>query len=84
MCDKTGMKSDWRATPNMFKIPMNSMLEAVSNALKVRMFPDDDQFSMGLALVSTESEELACNIFVIDASDAGEFFNIRSSGTLYW
>jgi len=62
----------------------NKGWRAVSNALKGRVFPDDDQFSLGVALVSARSEKPACNIFIIDALDAGNFFNMRSSGSLYW
>jgi hypothetical protein len=62
----------------------NKSWKAVSNALKGRVFPDDDQFSLGIVLVSTPSESLSCNVFVIDAADAGEFFNMRSGGALYW
>lgn len=62
----------------------NKGWKAVSNALKGRVFPDDDQFSLGITLVSTQSEKAMCNIFVIGAEDAGEFFNMRAGGTLYW
>jgi len=61
----------------------NKGWKAVSNALKGRVFPDDDQFSLGIALVSTLSEETISNIFVIGMQDAGEFFNLRSDGSLY-
>ncbi|MDR2903292.1 MAG: hypothetical protein LBU77_02115 [Clostridiales bacterium] len=64
--------------------PDNKNWKAVSNALKGRVFPDDNQFSLGIVLVSTPSEKLSCNVFVIDAADAGEFFNMRSGGSLYW
>jgi len=64
--------------------PDNKGWKAVSNALKGRVFPDDDQFSLGVSLVSARSEKPACNIFVIGVFDAGEFFNMRSGGLLYW
>ena len=35
----------------------NKGWKAVSNVLKGRLFPDDDQFSLGVVLVSTESEK---------------------------
>ena len=62
----------------------NKGWKAVSNALKGRLFPDDDQFSLGIALVSSKSETPSCNIFIMNALDAGEFFNIRSEGSLLW
>jgi hypothetical protein len=62
----------------------NKGWKAISNALKGRVFPDDDQFSLGIALVSTESENPMCNVFIIGAEDAGAFFEMRSSGALYW
>lgn len=62
----------------------NKNWKAVSNALKGRVFPDDDQFHLGIALVSMQSEKPSCNIFIIDALDAGSFFSTRSDGALYW
>lgn len=62
----------------------NKGWKAVSNVLKSRLFPDDDQFHLGIALVSARAEKPSCNIFVIDASDTGAFFNTRSDGALYW
>jgi hypothetical protein len=55
----------------------NKGYKAVSNALKGRVFPDDDQFTLGLALISTPDENKSCNIYVIDAGDAGSFFSRR-------
>lgn len=61
----------------------NKGWKAVSNALKGRLFPDDDQFSLGVALVSTESGKAECNIYVLPAGDAGEFFELRQAGLLF-
>ena len=46
----------------------NKGWKAVPNALKGRLFPDDDQFSLGIALLSTESEKAGCNIYVMPAA----------------
>ena len=62
----------------------NKGWKAVSNVMKGRVFPDDDQFSLGIALVSTLSKEMVCHIFVIGMRNAGEFFNMRADGSLYW
>lgn len=62
----------------------NKGWKAVSNVLKGRVFPDDDQFSLGIALISTKSPIPTCNIFVIPASDAGDFFAMQTQGVLYW
>lgn len=61
----------------------NKGWKAVPNALKGRLFPDDDQFSLGIALLSTESEEMGCDIYVLPAEDAGEFFSQRQGGMLF-
>ena len=56
----------------------NKGWKAVSNALKGRIIPDDDQYSLAIALLSTRSGENACGITVLDIQDAGEFFAWRS------
>lgn len=61
----------------------NKGWKAVPNALKGRLFPDDDQFSLGIALLSTESEKAECDIYVLPAEDAGEFFELRRDGMLF-
>ncbi len=61
----------------------NKGWKAVPNALKGRLFPDDDQFSLGVALLSAESDELWCDIYVLPADDAWEFFSIRQGGMLF-
>ena len=61
----------------------NKGWKAVSNALKGRLFPDDDQFTLGVALLSSESDTPHCNIYVLPAEDAEVFFNLRSCGLLY-
>lgn len=43
----------------------NKGWKAVSNAIKGRLIPDDDQFTLGVALVSTPSEEHLCQITLL-------------------
>ena len=61
----------------------NKGWKAVPNALKGRLFPDDDQFSLDVVLLSTESEKAGCDIYVMPAEDAGEFFELRRDGLLF-
>lgn len=61
----------------------NKGWKAVPNVLKGRLFPDDDQFSLGIALLSAECEKAECNIYVLPAEDAGEFFELRRDGLLF-
>jgi len=56
----------------------NKGYKAVSNALKGRVFPDDDQYDLGLVLLSTRSAESVTHITVIDAADLGEFFSLHT------
>jgi hypothetical protein len=60
----------------------NKGFKAVPNALKGRVFPDDDQFTVSLSLISTENETPSCNIYVIDATDSGLFFMMWKNGLL--
>ena len=56
----------------------NKGWKAVSNALKGRVVPDDDQFSLGLCLLSRCSPEPACHIYVLPLENAEDFFFMRS------
>lgn len=56
----------------------NKGWKVVSNALKGRVVPDDDQFSLGLCLLSRRSPEPACHIYVLPAENAEDFFFMRS------
>lgn len=56
----------------------NKGWKAISNAIKGRLVPDDDQYSLGVALISTMSEENVCHISLIDARDAADFFSVHS------
>lgn len=65
----------------------NKGWKAVSNAIKGRLIPDDDQYTLSLALLSTPSEIPACHITLLEQRDAGDFFSLRSGehglGSLY-
>jgi len=56
----------------------NKGYKAVSNAIKGRLIADDDQFSLGLCLLSQRSPDKACHIYLLPAADAGDFFFMRS------
>jgi len=60
----------------------NKGFKAIPNALKGRVFQDDDQFTLGIALVSTLDDTPACDIYVIPAEDAADFFALRAEGYL--
>lgn len=65
----------------------NKGWKAVCNALKGRVIPDDDQYTLGLALLSTESTENVCHLTLMDVSDAADFFAFHSGdyakGSIY-
>lgn len=56
----------------------NKGWKAVCNALKGRAIPDDDQYTLGIALLSTQSEENVCHITLMDIQDASDFFAFHS------
>ena len=56
----------------------NKGYKAVSNAIKGVLIPDDDQFTLELALLSTLDETPSCQIYLLPADEAGEFFSLRS------
>lgn len=58
----------------------NKGRKAVSNALKGRLFPDDNQDTLSYALLSTSSEVSACHITLLPETDASDFFSARSRG----
>lgn len=57
----------------------NKGWKAVSNAIKGRLIPDDDQYTLSVALISRKSTESICHITLLDMADAGEFFTVHSS-----
>ena len=56
----------------------NKGFKAVSNAIKGRLIPDDDQYTLGVALLSTRSSENACHITLLDSADTADYFALRA------
>jgi len=56
----------------------NKSWKAIPNALKNRVIMDDDQFSLGIALISTRSRDTACHIYLLPQDDVNDFFYIRA------
>ncbi len=56
----------------------NKGWKVVSNAIKGRLIPDDDQFTLALTLLSQKSELDICHITLLDLADAADFFSTRS------
>ena len=56
----------------------NKGWKAVSNAIKGRLIPDDDQYTLSLALLSRRSELNVCHITILDQADAADFFTMRA------
>lgn len=56
----------------------NKGYKAVSNAIKGRLVPDDDQYTLALCLLSQKSTENVCHITLLDASDTADFFALHS------
>ena len=52
----------------------NKGYKAVSNAIKGRLIPDDDQYTLAVALLSKKSAESVCHIALMDLRDASDFF----------
>ena len=55
----------------------NKGWKAVSNALKGRLIPDDDQHTLSLALLSRKSELNVCHIALLDQADAADFISMH-------
>ena len=60
----------------------NKGYKSISNAVKGRLFPDDDQYTLGLVLLSTRSSENVCHITILDRADAADFFSLRAGNYL--
>lgn len=56
----------------------NKGWKAVSNAIKGRLVPDDDQYTLQVALLATRSSQEVCHITVLDIEDAADFFSARA------
>ena len=58
----------------------NKGWKAVSNAIKGRLIPDDDQHTLAVALFSTKvTAQECCHITVLHQADAHDFFAAHSS-----
>ena len=55
----------------------NKSWKAIPNALKGLVIADDDQFSLGLLLMSTVSDAPACHIYVMDIADAEGYLSLH-------
>lgn len=51
----------------------NKGFKSVINALKGRMFPDDNQFEMSLGLFTVQDDDMCCHIYVMPFEAAGDF-----------
>lgn len=65
----------------------NKGWKAVSNAMKGRLVPDDDQYTLNVALLSQMSGENVCHITLLEQRDTADFFSLRAGdhglGRLY-
>lgn len=55
----------------------NKGWKAIPNAMKGRLFEDDNQFTLSLALLTTKSEEECCHIYLLPVGEADDFFYMR-------
>ena len=62
----------------------NKGYKAVSNALKGRLFPDDNQYDLGLVLLSRKSGENVTHITVMDMEDLAQFLSSHVLGAVRW
>lgn len=61
-------------------LDINKGWKAVSNAIKGRLIPDDDQHTLAVTLLSTRTEgEERCHITLLPIEDAHDFFSAHSS-----
>ena len=60
----------------------NKGYKAVQNALKGRLFPDDDCFEMSLGLFTEQRDDSCCHIYVLPDDETGIFTDMRLSGEL--
>jgi len=61
----------------------NKGWKAVSNALKGRLFPDDDQYTLDVSLLSVRSNSNLCKITILDREYASDFFSVFT-GNLFF
>lgn len=56
----------------------NKGWKAIPNAIKGVLVSDDDQFTLELALLSTLDQMPSCEIYVLPAAEADDFFALRA------
>lgn len=61
----------------------NKGFKGVINALKGRLFADDNQFELSLGLFTVRDDSDCCHIYVMPADDAGDFLYQLNSGGLF-
>lgn len=60
----------------------NKGWKAIANAIKGRLIPDDDQYSLGVCLLSRRLPQNVCHIYLIPEQDAGDFLTLRAENYL--
>jgi hypothetical protein len=60
----------------------NKGWKSVGNALKGRIFDDDDQFTLSICLMAKRSRDACCHIYVLPQHEAYYFFTMHSLGGL--
>lgn len=56
----------------------NKGWKAIPNVFKGRCIPDDDQFTLGVCLLSQRESKPACHIYLLPLCDAEDFFFMRA------
>ncbi|GHV37671.1 hypothetical protein FACS18949_18000 [Clostridia bacterium] len=59
----------------------NKAWKAIPNALKIRVFNDDDQYTLAVCLLSERSEEVCTHVYVLPPRDAFWYFFGRYNDT---
>ena len=61
----------------------NKGYKAISNAVKGRLVRDDDQFTLGVVLISTRDRTPSCRIHLIPPNDLSDFFYLKYNNKMY-
>ena len=68
-----------RETQNVYDQD-NKGWKSVGNALKGRIYPDDDQYTLSICLLSKQSKDAVCHIYVTPQEDGSRFLERREKG----
>lgn len=60
----------------------NKGFKSVVNALKARVFQDDNQFELSLGLFTVADDENCCHIYVLPVEDSARFMTLKCEGGL--